>query len=113
MLPQEAIGLIHMAGGVAVLAHPVPYHMNMQRLENLVGILKDAGLDGIEAGYSTYQLGDEANMKKLAKQFDLFVSGGSDYHGANKQYIKLGDGTRHMPIPAYLLENIKERKNKY
>lgn len=113
VLPQEAIGLIHMAGGVAVLAHPILYHMNMQRMENMVGILKDAGLDGIEAVYSTYQLGDEANMKKLAKQYDLFVSGGSDYHGENKTYIKLGDGTRHMPIPAYLLENIKERKNRY
>ncbi|MGN0342084.1 MAG: PHP domain-containing protein [Roseburia sp.] len=67
VLPQQAIGLIHQAGGVAVLAHPVLYHMNGNRLEKLVEILRDAGLDGIEAVYSTYQLGDEANMKRLAK----------------------------------------------
>lgn len=106
--PQEGIRLIHEAGGLAFLAHPILYRMNAFRMDTLVGVLTESGLDGIEAVYSTYQPGDEQNMKKLAKKYNLLISGGSDYHGANKPHIRLGCGTRHMPIPAYILSDIRK-----
>lgn len=107
--PQEGIQLIHDAGGLAILAHPILYHMSTTNLERLVQTLTSQGLDGIEAVYSTYQPGDESNLKKLAAKYNLLISGGSDFHGANKPHISLGQGTRHMPIPAYLLTELKKR----
>ena len=82
--PQEGISLIHHAGGLAILAHPVLYRMNADRLDTLVQTLvEESHLDGIEAVYSTYQLGDEQNIKKLAQKYHLLISGGSDFHGTN------------------------------
>lgn len=106
--PQEGIRLIHNAGGLAFLAHPILYHMSTVRLNALIRILTESGLDGIEAVYSTYQPGDEQNMKKLAQQYNLLISGGSDFHGANKPHIRLGLGTRHMAIPADILTDIRK-----
>ena len=106
--PQEGISLIHHAGGLAILAHPVLYRMNADRLDALVQTLvEESHLDGIEAVYSSYQLGDEQNIKKLAQKYHLLISGGSDFHGSNKPYISMGNGTRHMPIPYYILSDIK------
>lgn len=107
--PQEGIALIHQTHGLAFLAHPVLYHMSTVTLDTLTAELAASGLDGIEAVYSTYQPGDEQNIRTLAKKYGLLISGGSDFHGANKPHITLGSGTRHMPIPAYLLAEIKSR----
>ena len=52
--PMEAVELIHAAGGIAVLAHPLLYHMNQTTLQHLIDELKEVHLDGIEAIYSTY-----------------------------------------------------------
>ena len=109
--PIDAIALIHQADGMAFLAHPILYHMSTVTLDTLTATLATHGLDGIEAVYSTYQLGEEQNIRKLAQKYKLLVSGGSDFHGANKPHIALGAGTRHMPIPACLLADIKIAKN--
>ncbi|HVF84651.1 MAG TPA: PHP domain-containing protein, partial [Abditibacteriaceae bacterium] len=53
--PQEAIGLIHDAGGVSIWAHP-PLNRNftLQQLEEKLAEWKSWGLDGIETFYSRY-----------------------------------------------------------
>lgn len=107
--PQEGISLIHHAGGLAFLAHPILYHMSAVSLDRLTRLLTASGLDGIEALYSCYQPGDERNMRRLAEKYGLLISGGSDFHGANKPHISLGMGTAHAPIPGELLEDIKIR----
>lgn len=106
--PGEAVALIHRAGGLAFLAHPLLYHMSPEALRQLLTELKADGLDGFEAIYSTYQPGDERNMKKLAAELDLMISGGSDFHGSNKPLIHLGTGMGHMYISYDVLEKIKE-----
>ena len=55
--PFQAISLIHEGGGIAVFAHPILCRLDKNRLESLTAELKQAGLDGIEAYYSTYRLG--------------------------------------------------------
>lgn len=106
--PFEAIKLIQMGGGLAFFAHPVLCHMNHDRLRSFIGDLKNAGLAGMEAIYSMNTPGDEANMKKLAHEFDLLISGGSDFHGSNKPYIRLGSGKGNLYIPYDVLAGIKE-----
>lgn len=108
--PFEAIDLIRLGGGLAFFAHPVLCHMNHDRLRFFVRDLKEAGLTGMEAIYSMNTPGDERNIKKLAAEFDLLISGGSDFHGENKPYIHLGTGKGNLRIPESILDNIKQKR---
>lgn len=105
--PGQAIELIHAAGGCAILAHPAIYHMSDQRMRELLDDCKANGLDGIEAIYSTYQPGDERYIRRLAEEYGLKISGGSDFHGSNKPHIRLGRGTGHMHVPYEVLQNLR------
>ncbi|MBO4911936.1 MAG: PHP domain-containing protein [Butyrivibrio sp.] len=105
--PEDAVRSILKAKGVPVFAHPILCRLSDDRLEALVSRLKDAGLVGIEAIYSTYERRDEVQIKELAKKYDLLVSGGSDFHGANKPDIDLGTGCGKLFIPEDLLIPIK------
>lgn len=106
--PAQAVGLVLEAGGVPVLAHPILYHMSDERLDRLVCELKDAGLAGIEAIYSTYVPYEERQMRELAAKYGLLVSGGSDFHGANKPGLDLGTGYGKLFVPYTILEDIKK-----
>ncbi|MBR4831978.1 MAG: PHP domain-containing protein [Butyrivibrio sp.] len=105
--PEDAVRSILKAKGVPVFAHPILCRLSDDRLEALVSRLKDAGLVGIEAIYSTYERRNEVQIKELAKKYDLLVSGGSDFHGANKPDIDLGTGCGKLFIPEDLLIPIK------
>jgi hypothetical protein len=104
----DAIRLIKQAGGIAVLAHPVLYHYNQERFQTILQELKKAGLDAIEAIYTTNAPGDERNFKRIAKENDLLISGGSDFHGSNKPHISLGTGLGSLYVPYEVLENLKK-----
>ena len=108
--PFEAVRLIHLGGGLAFFAHPVLCHMNHNKLRSFVRDLKAEGLDGMEAVYSMNTPGDESNMLGLAHEFGLLVSGGSDFHGANKPHIRLGSGKGNLQIPYDILVQIKEHR---
>lgn len=105
--PSQAVELILKADGIPVLAHPPLYHMGNDRLETLVSFLKADGLMGIEVFYSTYSNQDMRDMRRLADKYDLLVSGGSDFHGANKPGLDLGRGYGKLYIPEDVLFSIK------
>lgn len=108
--PMRAVEIILKAGGFPILAHPLLYHMSSQRLDKLVSLLKDMGLQGIEAVYSTHSSSDEREMRTLAVKFDLCVSGGSDFHGTAKPGLDLAVGYGKLFIPEEILDRIKERR---
>jgi len=110
--PAEAIELIQKAGGIPILAHPILYHLSDARLDNLVAYLKGKGLMGIEAVYSTYSPAEERQIRKLAEKYHLLLSGGSDFHGANKPNIDLGTGIKHLHVPDEFLFDIKASHTK-
>lgn len=106
--PARATTLIREAGGVAVLAHPILYRMSDSELTKLCQYLKRHGLSGIEGIYSTYRSGDETTIRRIAGECGLLISGGSDFHGANKPDIKLGVGKGNLKIPYELALNLKK-----
>lgn len=106
--PSQAVELILKADGVPILAHPPLYHMGNDRLDTLVSSLKADGLMGIEVFYSTYSNQDVRDMQRLAEKYDLLVSGGSDFHGANKPGLDLGCGYGRLYVPEETLLKIKE-----
>lgn len=107
LTPAAAISLIQKGGGVACFAHPILCHLLPEELDALVGTLKAQGLAGIEAVYSTYSPEEEQLVRSLAKKHGLLLSGGSDFHGANKPTIQLGIGKGSLHVPYAFLEEIK------
>ena len=107
LTPEEGIELIKKAGGIPVLAHPLLYKLTVSEIHALLERLIPLGLKGIEAIYSRNHGTDEAFVRKLANEYGLFITGGSDFHGSNKPDIDLGFGTGTMRIPVMLLENLR------
>lgn len=106
--PEDAVRLIHQGGGLAVLAHPVLYGLGKDTLRKLVDNMKGVGLDAIEAVYSTYTPSDERDIKALAEEMGLHISGGSDFHGANKPDIDLGVGRGKLYVHDSVYEELKK-----
>lgn len=103
---KEAIDIILKANGKPILAHPLLYKLSINELDRLIAFLKSAGLLGIEAIYSSNKWENESRMKQLAKKYDLFITGGTDFHGLVKPNLELGTGYGNMKISADLLKNI-------
>ena len=78
--PKSAIECIHAAGGIAVLAHPGRIFLERDELESAVKEYVDSGLDGIEVFYTTHTKEQTAYFLKMAKEYALYASGGSDTH---------------------------------
>lgn len=111
--PMQAVQLILKAGGIPVLAHPTLYHMSDKRLGLLLYRLKGAGLAAMECIYSTYSPSEERQMKKLAAQYGLLPSGGSDFHGDTKPKLDLGVGYGNLQVPVEILTNLKKWLQEY
>lgn len=105
--PEQGIELIRKAGGISVLAHPILYHLSSSRLDALTRRLTEAGLDGIEAVYTTYSPSEESQIRELAGKYRLLITGGSDFHGTNKVNTDLATGRGNLFIPYDYLDAIK------
>jgi len=107
---QELIDRIHRAGGVAVLAHPIAVScdgswISAKQLESLV----EAGLDGLEIYHHTVDETTRPYFQRLAEQFDLLVTGGSDEHGWFSDLKKLGS----QPVTAAMVDALRARHTLY
>ncbi|MCR5477423.1 MAG: PHP domain-containing protein [Lachnospiraceae bacterium] len=105
--PTAAVKMTLAAGGIPVLAHPMIYHLPEEDIRALVTEMKEAGLVGIEAIYCTYSEEDEAFVRKLAKEYDLKISGGSDFHGDTKPGLDLGTGYGSLCVPDEVWQDLK------
>ena len=94
----EAIGWIHGAGGVAVLAHPGRYKVDGQRgMKRLLGDFRDAGGDAIEVLSASHTAAQAAEFATHARLHGFAASTGSDWHGPGESWLDLGD---LPPLPA-------------
>lgn len=72
--------LIKKAGGQSVLAHPCSMKLNNDDLDRRVRCLVNLGLNGIEIYHPNIKPEQTEFYKSLAKKYNLFTSGGSDFH---------------------------------
>jgi predicted metal-dependent phosphoesterase TrpH/uncharacterized membrane protein len=100
--PKEAIRLILAAGGIPVMAHPYQTKLEGADLEALIAELKSYGLRGIEAYYSRHSKEQTGEYLGYAKKYDLLVTAGSDFHGANKADIELGMNVPRVHLLPFL-----------
>jgi predicted metal-dependent phosphoesterase TrpH len=105
----EAIPMVHRAGGVAVVAHPLLLTRDLETLERLFSDLIPCGLDGIEAYASSASNDESDRLVTLAVRLGLLVTGGSDFHGLDGGEIRIGSGKGNLRIPYRLVEELRKR----
>ncbi len=108
--PQECVKIIHNAGGIAVLAHPILITRSARELYTLLSELKALGMDGVECYHSEYDAEYSRLCLKYASELHLAVSGGSDFHGGNKPEVKIGTVNGGETIPLAVYENLLRYK---
>ena len=90
---ELAINAINSSGGVSIWAHPLggerESELPEQKFRQTLSELISYGLQGLECFYSKYELEKCKWLEKIARENNLLISGGSDYHGTNKS-IPLG-----------------------
>lgn len=104
---EDSIALIRAAGGVAVLAHPSTLGLDDTELRALIGRLAERGLSGVEAYYSEHSNGLQQAYIRLANEFGLVATGGSDFHGALTPDIQLGRGFGGLCVPDEVVEQLE------
>lgn len=109
---EEAIDAIVTSGGIPVWAHPlggegekhIAHEKFMPGLEKMIAY----GIKGLECYYSRYTLEEVKFLINCANSNNLLISGGSDYHGTNKENIQLAKlNVDSTPIDAENLTVLK------
>jgi predicted metal-dependent phosphoesterase TrpH len=99
--PAEAVAYIHAAGGLAFIAHPGTFVNNMSELVELLAM----DFDGVEVAHPNHSNSQRAEFEKIAHEYDMLTSGGSDYHGFTGKDTPIG-----VPeVPYLYFEKIKQR----
>ena len=103
---RSAIKAIKAAKGRVIWAHPLGgenvKRMSEERFYKQLHFLLDAGIEGLEVYYSRYNQDEGAFLENVANKYNLLISGGSDYHGKNKN-IHFGE------LNAFGKEIVKEK----
>lgn len=103
----QTIRFISAIGAVPVLAHPF-LNLNEQELRRFLPEAVEAGLTGMEVLYPKFDREMTQCAARIAAEFDLLPSGGSDFHGGNKPDIMLGRGKGELFVPLTLLEDLRK-----
>lgn len=106
---REGLERVAAAGGVPSLAHPIRLSAKAaEGLEEWLVEMRAMGLRAIEAFHSDHRPEDVARYLDLARRLDLAVTGGSDFHGANKPRIELGRGFQgNLNITRSVLDRLR------
>ena len=113
--PDQALAMIREAQGIPILAHPFTLGLgSAYALKNLIVELKGLGLAGLEVFYPEHTREQEALYLKLARELNLVISGGSDFHGLNKPEITLGSIPCQDKLTYHLVEALRAwRRREY
>lgn len=101
---RDVADKIHEAGGLVFLAHPFEY-----KFEDTIGFIdelrKEVKLDGIECFHPSAEQDDRIEtLINYSVKNNLYISGGSDYHGSKKPNIEIGTGAGTLKIPKEYIE---------
>lgn len=102
----ETIRFIKSIGAVAVLAHPF-LNLSEDELREFLPRAIACGLDGMETLYADYDEKTTALSVRIAREYGIKESGGSDFHGERKPGICLGVGRGDLAVPVSVLEELR------
>ena len=101
----DAARLIRDAGGLPVIAHPRRYDLTMKKITTMFEEFKAEGGEGIEVATTNQNKSDQMLMANLAKQLDLAMSIGSDFHEPCA-YNELGKASFLVPVEGRLISEM-------
>ncbi len=87
----RGIELIHACGGKAVLAHPTRYHLSATRVRKLIKEFAELGGDACELPADSEPVSTRRMVDRTIAEHQLATSIGSDFHGSNMPWRRLGD----------------------
>jgi 3',5'-nucleoside bisphosphate phosphatase len=108
--PGDAIGLVHQAGGVCVLAHPGTWREVSPVPDEVIDELVAGGLDGLEAAHPEHTPELEAHYVAMARDRGLIWTGSSDCHGTRYEPVRLGMRTTDPEQLERLKARVHERR---
>jgi len=73
---EDAIRVVHAAGGVVSLAHP-----GVEKVDEALPALAELGLDALEAHHPAHSFAETARYLGMCRLLGLQSTGGADYHG--------------------------------
>lgn len=103
--PKETVEQIHLAGGVAFLAHVHEYKWIDDKIEYIKQLVRDSGIDGIECYYSSFTERQTKELLEFCKENNLYTSGGTDFHGKRRPNVDIGIGKGSLRIPEDVIKN--------
>ncbi len=110
---EQAIKIIHQAGGIPVLAHPGLLTFNKTgQFDAFIGSLIEYGLEGIEVFYTDHDASLTAFYQEFAKKKKLIITGGSDFHGTFNAGVNLGTGKGDLHAGPALFKTLIEQLKK-
>lgn len=98
--PEDAMALVHEAGGVPALAHPATLKLDPGPLDALVAQLTGLGLVGIEVHRPEHRPEDRRHFSDIAHRHGLVATGGSDFHRPGEATEVGKTGTPPLPLDA-------------
>ena len=101
---SQTIEMIKNADGLAFLPHLFKYKWVEEPKEFINGIIDNYKIDGIECYYTDFSDEQTKYLLELCDKKNLYKSGGSDYHGLNKEKINLGIGYGNMKIDKEIIK---------
>lgn len=116
--PKEAGEIIRSAKGKVVLAHPVAYvHEDNFTDEDILEIVNDMKPDGLEANYlyvdrNNNKFDETKKWNEFAKQNNLFVTVGSDFHNKDGLRPEIGFVNTEFVLPEEVIDEIIENLEK-
>jgi predicted metal-dependent phosphoesterase TrpH len=87
---RDCVGWITGAGGVAVIAHPARYGFTPNEEYALLHEFVGHGGRGIEVVTGAHSDAEARQYARVAQEFDLLASRGSDFHGPGESRVDLG-----------------------
>ncbi|MFP4630217.1 MAG: PHP domain-containing protein [Desulfohalobiaceae bacterium] len=105
--PARAIQVLRQEQATVVLAHPYTLELPWSDLARELQGFKELGLQGLEVYYPDHTRQQVNDYLQLARDLDLLISGGTDFHGSVKPDISLGVGRGDLELPYSLLQQLK------
>lgn len=107
---EQAMNYVKEAGGLVFVPHIFEYRENSIKI--LEEILNKHKIDGLECYYTTFTEEQHEYALNTAKEHNLFISGGSDYHGTFKPDVEMAIGFGNLSIPDEITNNWLEKVEK-
>ncbi len=107
---EDAVRLIHEAGGVTAVAHPHTVGTTTGDFSRAFETFAEVGIDGVECHYAEYAPDQRSELATIARAIGLVPVGGSDFHGYHKQGISIGTGYGDLHVPDEVVDELRDRR---